>query len=373
MMLRRAFQAFVVLLASALLSPSKALADYTTPHAELVCQKGLSIALVRFTLTVDEDRVAYRRLPAHVDEGLSATRTLGRSNCTMANGWKIRLRDGQEQPFAYGMGYADPPAYFSLWIAQRKIVSRKQYKPGYGMDNDPWLIGIVIRPDRLTYCRVTANDDAPDKGAITCRDEPLRLDRHKVDRIEYASGPRPTVGTILLGRGTTEPSLCRKFLRLRPKRFQDVSATTNDTANIFGPASNAPGIVEAKVEVAPGVWRKLVRWGGHDHYFDGDVMMLAPVSAQPSKVLKDDMIEDAGRFPADKLPAGWRVIAGQSAGLYPDVSWRYVHFDTQRIDGRLYLLAQPSNEMERPTAILVQPIVQGFRTICVFQRVEPHF
>jgi hypothetical protein len=372
-MLRRAFQIFALLLIGALLAPGAARANYTTPHAELVCRKGLNVALVRFTLTVDEDSIAYRRLPARVDEGLSATRTLSRSNCTMANGWTIRLRDGQEQPFAYGMGYADPPAYFSLWIAQRKILSRAQYKPGYGMDDDPWLIGIVIRPDRLTYCRVAANDDAPDKGAITCRDEPLRLDRHKIDHIEYTLGPRPAVGTILLGRGTTEPSLCRKFLRLRPKGFEDVSATINDTANMFGSMSNAPGIAEAKVEVAPGVWRKLVRWGGNNHYFDGDVMMLAPLSAQTSKVLKDDMIEDSARFPADKLPAGWQVIAGQSPNLFPDVSWRYVHFDMQRIDGRLYLLAHPSVEKECPTAILVAPTTQGFRRVCVFQRVEPHF
>src|SRR4051812_45424074 len=73
-MLRRVFLILAVLLIGALLAPGAARANYTTPHAELVCQKGLSVALVRFTLTVDEDRIAYRRLPVRVDEGLSATR-----------------------------------------------------------------------------------------------------------------------------------------------------------------------------------------------------------------------------------------------------------------------------------------------------------
>lgn len=357
-----------------LICPAAAWADYATPHAEVVCQRGSNVALVRFTMTADEEPVVYRQLPAGVDLGLSATPTSGRSNCTMANGWKIRLRDGREQAFGYGMGGGDPPAFFSLWIAKRKILSRKQWKPGYGMDEKPTLVGIVIRPNRLTYCSVASSDDASDKREITCKDEPFQLSSHEVDHIEYAApGSRPPIGTILLAGGTTEPRLCRKFLRLRPKGFQNVSTTTNDSANVF-PADNAGQDINiATIDVSPGVRRKLVRWSGTNHYFDGDVMLLAPPTDDPSKILTAKMLDDADTFPADKLPSGWSVIAGHLPDLYPDVSWRYIHFDTQRIDGRLYLLAQPSNQEQRPTAILVRPLADGFKSVCVFQRVEPNF
>ena len=358
-----------------LIYPGTARADYSTPHAEVVCQPGHNVALVRFTMTEDEDPIVYRQLPASADQGLSAAPTLGQSNCTMANGWTIRLRDGQEQAFAHGEGGADPPAFFSLWIAKRKILSRKQWKPGYGMDEDPWLIGLVIRPDRLSYCSVAHSYTAPHDGAITCRDESFQLNRHEIDRVEYGtSGRRPPVGTILLARGTTQPRLCRKFLRLRPKGFQSVSTTVNDTANVFPVETAGQDINIATVEVSPGVLRKLVRWSGTNHYFDGDLMLLAPVTADPSKILKESMLDDDGdKFSADKLPSGWSVIAGHMPRLYPDVSWRYVHFDTQLIDGRLYLLAQPTNWEERPTAILVQLLADGFKSVCVFQRIEPHF
>jgi hypothetical protein len=265
--------------------PGTTWADYSTPHAEVVCQPGHDVALVRFTATWNEDAVVYRHLPGSADQGLSATPTLGQSNCTMANGWTIRLRVGQQQIFGHGMGGADPPAFFSLWIAKRKILSRKQWKPGYGMDADPWLVAIVIRPDRLSYCHAFHSYAEPDNGAVTCRDEPFQLGRHAIDRIEYASGPRPPVGTILLADGTTEPRLCRQFLRLRPKGFQNVSTSTSDAANVFpaDTAQQAPNIRAATVEVSPGVRRKLVRWSGTNHYFDGDVLLLAPLSADPAK------------------------------------------------------------------------------------------
>ncbi|TPL51692.1 hypothetical protein [Mesorhizobium sp. B2-4-6] len=370
------FEAFAVFIFFILISicPGPARADYTTPHAEVVCQPGRNVALIRFTLTMDEDPVGYRRLPTSVDQGLSATPATGRSNCTMVNGWTIRLRDGQDQAFGYGQGGADPPAFFSLWIAKRKIFSRKEWKPGYATDQKRWLIGMVIRPDRLSYCHVVG-DEAPDKGPIVCLDEPFQLNRYKIDRVEYAPpGRRPPIGTILLAHGTTEPRLCRKFLRLRQEGFENVSTSTNDNANVFpmDTAQQNLNIKVATIEVSPGVRRKLVRWSGTNHYFDGDVMLLAPLAADPSTVLKESMLDDGDTF-SDELPSGWSVISGQLPRLYPNVSRRYVHFDTQRIDGRLYLLAQPSNRDQRPTAVLVRPLADGFKAICVFQRVEPHF
>jgi len=190
--------AIIALFLGGLIYPDTARADYVKPHAEVVCQKGVNAALIRFTLTANEDPIAYRQLPAHIDNGLSGTRTLGRANCGMANGWIIRIRHGEKQPFAYGMGGADPAAFFSLWVAQRKILSRKEWKPGQETDyrdhGSPWLIGIVIRPDRPTYCYVAGGVDAPEKGNISCRDEAFSLSRYKVDRIEYAPPPRQPSG-----------------------------------------------------------------------------------------------------------------------------------------------------------------------------------
>lgn len=131
----------------------------------------------------------------------------------------------------------------------------------------------------------------------------------------------------------------------------------------------------ATVEMTSSVRRKLVRWNRWGTYFDGDIMIFTPVSADPWKILKPTMLQGAsdGEFPSGQLPKGWNVISGGMPATYPHIPWRYVHFDTQWIDKQLYLLAQPSNEEQKPTAILVKPLANGVKRMCVLQRVEPHF
>ncbi len=363
----------MLIAAGSLLGPGTARADEISTYAEAVCQKGANVALVRFTTAWNNDPPPFRRLPPGFDGGLSAAAPSGRQDCTMANGWNIRVRSGEKQAFAYGMGGADPPAFFSLWIARHKVVSRKEWKPGYGNDTDPWLVAVVVRPDRLSYCHVANGADAPEKGVVTCSDEPLQLDHHKVDPIEFAApGTKPPIGTMLVMPGSPDPKLCREYLHLRRGNLPDSYAMI-DSARILREISARPGfrLAEAVIEVAPGVRRKLVSWSGDGHYFDGDLMFIAPVAADALAVLNPDMLEEP--FPTGKLPSGWHLISGQQPGLYPDVSLRYVHFDTQKIGGRLYLLAQPTNRQDPPAAILIQPVATGFRGVCRFQRVEPNF
>jgi hypothetical protein len=226
-------------------------AEYRGPQAEALCQKDDNVALVRFIPSSDYDRVK-RRLPAHVDDGLSASRAPPHSDCTMANGWTIRVRIGEEQASPYGEGGANPPAYFSLWIGQRKIISRKEWKPGYASWSDPWLIGVAIRPDRLTFCSVAGGADAPAQGAISCRNERFRLDRYKIDQVEYASpGSRSAVGTILLGRGSSEPRVCRDFLRSVHNDL-DRLREGEDVAKVFKPVDTpaSRSISVGTVEIA---------------------------------------------------------------------------------------------------------------------------
>lgn len=362
--------------ACSLALPTRAMADELHTYAEVVCRTGTNAALVRFTTAWNSDAPVYRRLPQAVDLGLSAAPASRRQDCAMANGWKIRVRSGDKQAFAYGMGGADPPAFFSLWVAGRKVMSRNEWKPGYASTTDPWTVAVVIRPDRLTTCRVVDGKDAPHMGAPTCSDASLRLDRYKVDEIEYAKrGTRPPVGTMLVLPGSPNPKVCREYLRVRRNNWPEAYGMV-DSAKIFGPRLATPlpySIAEGLIVLGPGVRRKLVHWSAQAGYFDGDLIFIAPGSADPRTELKPDMLDDGDHFPAGKLPEGWRVISGDQPGLYPDVTWRYVHFDTQKIDGRLYLLAQPSNREHRPTAILLQPNTTGFRSICQFQRVEPNF
>jgi hypothetical protein len=89
----------------------------------LVCDGG--VALARFTKGYNDDTPQYEKLPAEVDRAnLSGAPGADRRDCTLSNGWTVRLRLGTDQGFGYGMGGATPPEYFSLWVNHRKVISR---------------------------------------------------------------------------------------------------------------------------------------------------------------------------------------------------------------------------------------------------------
>jgi hypothetical protein len=178
----------------AFLGSNAALADYQTTHADVVCASHANIAVARFAESEDENTPSYIAVPESIDGGLSHTSAKDRTDCTLPNGMTIRLKKGDEQAFAYGMGGADPPSFFSLWLNQRRVISKKVWKPGYAMDDTTRISAVVIRPDSLTYCSgewdVTAGAFKAEK--ISCKQEPLTLSSLPVDKIEYPDDPSQT-------------------------------------------------------------------------------------------------------------------------------------------------------------------------------------
>jgi hypothetical protein len=87
---------------------------------DLVCSKNSNVAAARF------GGAGANPVPSAIDGGLSSVRSVAQMDCTLPNGWPLRIRIGERQVRPYGMGGADPPAFFSLWVAGRRIVSRAQ-------------------------------------------------------------------------------------------------------------------------------------------------------------------------------------------------------------------------------------------------------
>jgi hypothetical protein len=120
--------------------------------------------------------------------------------------------------------------------------------------------------------------------------------------------------------------------------------------------------------------RRVAALGSSTHYFDGDIVVLAPHDTSPDAIAAAMSGENIEEEITKPKPAGWTVISGGQAGLYPQVSPRYVHLVPEAIDGELLYLAYPTNNDKRPSGILVKPLSDGgFDTLCNYQRVEPHF
>lgn len=367
------------MLAISLMISSVLHVDAEAADIDVVCDPQKNLALVRFPAPYSNDPVQYPRLPQQLDRGLSGSNGSDRSDCTMANGTTVRVRGGLEQAFDYGAGGANPPAFFSLWIDRRRVFSRQTWMPGYAdsFANLPTYDGVLIEPGRLTICK------SAEESAQECESQPLNLKALPIDRVEYsASSSKPRAGSIVsIAKGATNQRFCSQYLERAAPDVYGALRGGNSTISLDWSPQNE--VVEGNdeghpksgiVELSFGATRRLMTWGGGNHYFDGDVMVLAPSEMTARDITESYTFSDIETWPKIAAPAGATLISGGQPKLYPEVSPRYVHLVPQRIEGTLYILAYPANASVHPTAALVKPVAGGgFFTICAFDQIEAHY
>jgi hypothetical protein len=371
------FLAILLLLA---MGCAVARADYAAIHADLLCDGSANLAVARFAQTENNDPPQYAILPAEADGGLSGRTGADRTDCRLPRGWDIRIRAGEKQVYPYGAGGADPPAFFSLWIDHRKILSKLVWKPGYddASTDKPWLVGLVIRPQSLTFCY-----RKPDDKAVRCERRRLELRQHAVDAEEYpgSSERKPPVGTILIEPRSADAAACQRYFDTLTKDakqpldyfpfYAGLLPETLLSERILGDQYRLRSLDGTFSNVGD---RRVISTGTTSHYFDGDIFFLVPHDTPTDEIVTalpgEDIEEAVARLKRD----GWTVISGGKPGLYPKVTPRYVHLVPEAIDGELFLLGYPTNKDQRPTAILIKPLpTAGFASLCNFQRVEPHY
>ncbi|CAN7405827.1 hypothetical protein [Duganella sp. LjRoot269] len=351
-------------------------ADQASEHVDLVCNAAENLALVRFSIS-DDATPTYRRLPQALDLGLSASTGSDRTDCTLANGTTIRVRGGRRQAFGYGEGGGNPPAFFSLWINKRKVISSKIWMPGYEetFKDPPIYDGVLITTNRITICATA--EGKPQQ----CNSQLLDPMDRPIDRIEYGATTRkaPPGHISVTAKGAANQRFCEAYLGLVNPEFAnphfgrqtpldiDLEAFTDQT-NVANARTNS-----GLIELMPGVTRRLMVWDADNHYFDGTVIALAPPTMTMQEIVTTYPIDDIEDWHKRGVPHVTLISGGQKQ-LYPDISPRYVHLVPQRVDGALYVFAYPTSERSRPTAALIKPLsAGGFVTLCAFNRTESHY
>jgi hypothetical protein len=352
-------------------------ADEAIDDVDLVCDVAANVAVVRFTNS-DGETPTIPHLPRALDHGLSVSAEPRHTECTLANGTTIKVRGGREQAFGYGAGGGNPPAFFSLWINRRKVVSREVWKPGYEktIDNLPIYNGALIAAEHLTVCATAEGN--PQR----CTSRPLNLTQAPIDHVEFpSSGRRVGAGNIsVIAKGAANQRLCRDYLRLTGNGLEGVIRGGSTQLDIDlesltkQAASDGANFSSGLVDLLPGVRQRLWIWGGATHYFDGEVIALGAPGMAAKNIVSAYGFKDIDGWPELIAPKGVTLISGGQKQLYPNVSPRYVHLVPQMIAGGLYVFAYPTNNKERPTAALVKPLAGGgFFTLCAFNRTEPHY
>lgn len=375
-----------VLAGLASIAAPSAFADYYTTAAALQCQGNL--VAVRFGGGHNGEPPKFHDLPAAYAEGWSRTAFADGNRCKLANGKEVVLRWGDEQAFGWGMGGADPPAFFSLWIDGRKIFSREQFKSGYA-SSDADLNSVFVSPDAKEICRFPRLDDPrsnDDKPPVTCAGAPIRIDSFLVDPELPGVEDIARIGTISVA-ATHSEQFCRRFVA--PIEGSEMWARERvevppEAQRFFQRGEEdiyPPKDAKRRSDYVRGhatfdhfdLWNAgksntVVRFYGDWKFFMGDVLFYRDGDAPEADIrtVMSKVAEPGGGKPYYRDLAkeyGWQTITEN-----PDVYERWTPF---RLSGVTYLL-QHAAFGSQWTLYRTGP--QGaLATVCVFQLVEDHY
>lgn len=317
--------------------------------------------------------------------------------------------------------------YISLWVGQRKVLSRHWVQRACFADRDYADI-IILDGDTLTLC-ASAETVAwlqGDKPAPGCRDANDQLRNAVHDPVEYPKDPatKPEVGTIII-RLSKEPYLCRAFLR--PYSDHDAIDEANALWLRHKPKMMRPPAPEEQdyLAEASGRWfffpydsAEPIEFQPVTQFPDDpeDVRMFDPSYAwvdfdndrKKDMVFREATDSGGGVYEAfhvysDTVALGvqgkldafadderqvWpslrtlaamnlpppEVYRGDLPGLETDFTERYTLQFAFRYQNQTYVFAAPFNRQTNPKAIIYRPLPSGAaEPVCIYDMVQENY
>jgi hypothetical protein len=216
----------IISLAVLAFSALPAQAQQISPHVRLQCSG--DEAIVRF-----EFGNGVAPLPDPLAQLWQDVPSAGAEGCILADGRRAIVLSGKLQTSEYSGG-ADPPAFFSLWIGAKKVITREFFKAGYG-DVGPTYNSVHVTPRSLTRCSYPeAKENYEDISKVTCARTPIDI---------FALPPDPQAPTpaMLASFGTfstmsvSSDAFCRGFVKPTSDITDDLRSSI-----LFMPQGSAP-------------------------------------------------------------------------------------------------------------------------------------
>ena len=373
-------------------------ADVWYDMAALQCDPAQNLAIVRVGGRYDDLPPEFGALPQSY-RAQFATVDPQKHECRLSNGRTVTLKLGVGQAFAYGEGGAGPPAWISLWLDGRVLLSHFEVKTGYADHVSRPVTSLIYTPGRLRICDKVSDwaqyeKPAPQPkrdadGCFTRRVEEGRLQRDAV----AVANRKATLGRLTVA-AVYSPAFCRRFIFPKETRYNGawvrsvlydgpeaiayLPLVKKDLAiNSFDEAHEWRGEEDAEVPAH-------LRWDYFD--FDNDGFVDTVIKGWDDRGYMDGelYLVKRGQFPEavkslgtakdyrDWAKAnGFSIYSGDQTVYHID---RYTHLAVFRLDGTTYLLASPGNYAMRPSALLYKPLPDGkLDELCIYQQVETKY
>jgi hypothetical protein len=311
-------------------------------------------------------------------------------SCTLASGDKVVMRSGQANSYATGAGAGDPPAFVSLWINGKKVLSREIYKAGYGASirgpyvNSWFVSGAAL--ERCAYAKGRSGIPLETRLDIECTSKSLDLAALAVDPLEPS--PEITASSAFTYTATYNPDFCIRFIRKVSEVYPDAKGAYASSETLAPPREatfpfandavwNASGAhAEAKKvdfwnegeeELVVRVWMTN-SWLDSENYVFVNMRGAtdADAAAQVEKGKAASFNRERRDFDLEPLKKdGWyapTANVGSAVRMF-------------RLDGSTFLLATATDNLGTQTGSVVrsgryneQYFGTGMETVCTFQQ-----
>jgi uncharacterized protein len=293
-------------------------------------------------------------------------------DCHLAAGTTIRVKSGYtSQPMPYGMCGASPSLQLSVWVNQRKVISRLVFTD---YCETPFLESLSINTEKATYC-LAKNPDLrnavntilkPTNGSC---DDIVFQKAHGIDRNEFAApGTQPPhPGTLTASGDKAMLPVCKRMIT--HSEVPDSSLALPDDIQRPDWHEERARLPQPNVVNYPATLSATGHW--QSATFD-----LANTGTS-TMVYMDD--ENMHVFDGTAFGMGSRDIlvkpydvqdwkGSLAKGIYAFV---YSHATPFFYDAKTYILLQPTNAEENPTVAILHG--NDVKTVCTFDRVQEDF
>lgn len=282
------------------------------------------------------------------------------TDCSFANGTVVKVREGDNQTFAYGQCGGSPDPFFSLWVNRSKVLSHHAIWGCSGV----YLRTVDVSPDGINDCTFKNGDDLdvyntemPRDHTFECKHLALPTEGSVIDAKEYSpnNADHAEVGSLIL-RGKENARFCDKFRAFdEMERTKDIQWTPEKgDENYVGTFDlDNDGVTE------------VVHWHeDYSHVADGSFYLVVPtgtdIPADWFAKMSQPASSEVGKFISDH-PAAHMYSEG------------YTHWIIVRLEERFYLVGKPVNREANPAFIVAEAHDGSLKHICEFDRVRANF
>lgn len=307
-------------------------------------------ALVRFAAEIDPDDEA-RIAPPPTIGGHLARMAPAASGCRLADGRVVRFK---EAPLGDELGYTmcggDTSYIYSVWIGDRKVVSRERRKYKCGVDP---VRAIFYDGRHLTRC---ADDSSLDRIiGQTCADLSARLRKPVRDRFPdgqfltsyVAPGMRAFCASMIHGPKLTGEDFDWPVQSAEPADALVVKASVYDLTN-----DGRPDRVYVAEDFHPG--------------FDGNRLLVAPANAtRGSTAATVAKLKEGDPDLVAMRAKGFKIFAGDQTAYRDKGNVRFTPFRRQ---GTTWLYGVwNTGSLDKPDSVITQPMPDGTqKPICTY-------